>query len=279
MNRDIQQHPFVAREAMATVFKIYTEHPKAEYARQAAQTALEDIARLETRISPFIEGSDISRLNAADEGDSLLLDPDVYDLLQIAIDLCVATGGAFDIAFCSSHGHSVADSLLLEAELCRATVLHAGTKLDVGGIGKGFALDCAVRTFNDWEVSRVLMQAVHSTLLALDAPADSTGWKMGFGPPENRRQLHLVRRAFSGSGTAAQGAHIINPQSGKPVTDRFRTWAEAPTAAEADALSTAFMVMKESDIADFIDEYPQVCAYLQDEESDDARIKVIGSPG
>ena len=67
---------------------------------------------------------------------------------------------------------------------------------------------------------------------------------------------------MSASGTAVQGFHIIDPRSGQPATHRTRCWAKAPTAAEADALSTAFMVMADAEIALYCQRHPDVSAYF-----------------
>jgi len=264
---------------MNTEFRIYPVHANPVYGEQAAQAAFHVVEQLDQRLSRFAEGSDLARIRLLEAGESLFLDPDVYKMLELSIHLCQATHRAFDIAFRSPHGHSVADSLLLEPERGRVTARHGGTLLDAGGIGKGFALDCAARTLEIWDIRPALLQAMHSTLLALDAPPGAPGWKAGFGPPQNRRLLHLARRGFSGSGTAAQGAHIIDPRSGEPVRDRFRAWAEAPTAAEADALSTAFMVMTRAEIEAFVRAHPQVCAYLQTGDADDAPVEVMHAAG
>jgi len=268
-------YPYHSLAAMNTEFRIYPVHPDPVYAEQAAQAAFGTIGQLEQRMSRFVEGSDLARIGLLDAGESLFVDPDVFEMLQISIELCTATHRAFDIAFRSPHGHSVAESLRLDPERCRVTARRAGTLLDAGGIGKGFALDCAARTLEVWDIGNVLLQALHSTLLALGPPPDARGWRAGFGPPGNRHLLHLAHLGFSGSGTAAQGAHIIDPRSGKPVADRFRAWAEAPTAAEADALSTAFMVMTHAEIEAFIHGHPRVSAYLQGAEDDNAPVAVI----
>jgi thiamine biosynthesis lipoprotein len=67
-------------------------------------------------------------------------------------------------------------------------------------------------------------------------------------------------RALSASGTAVKGNHIIDPRTGRPVQDRLRAWAGAPTAALADALSTAFMVMTEAEIRECCGRHAEVSA-------------------
>ena len=83
--------------------------------------------------------------------------------------------------------------------------------------------------------------------LALAPPPGKEGWTLDLPHPhrpgKRLERLVLAHRALGASGTGRQGHHILSPLTGEPVTARRRAWALAPTAAEADALATAFMVM------------------------------------
>ena len=81
-------------------------------------------------------------------------------------------------------------------------------------------------------------------------------------PGSRPQRLWLANRAIGASGTAVRGAHIIDPRTGRPAEGKFRTWALAATAAEADALSTAFMVMADDEVADYCRLHPGIEAYL-----------------
>jgi thiamine biosynthesis lipoprotein len=73
-----------------------------------------------------------------------------------------------------------------------------------------------------------------------------------------------VDAALSGSGTAVQGAHLIDPRAGRAAARIHRVWALAPSATQSDALSTAFFVMSEEEIARFCGDHPQVGAAYVD---------------
>ena len=88
------------------------------------------------------------------------------------------------------------------------------------------------------------------------------GPSVWIGPEAARRAVSLDNAALSTSGTSVQGFHIIDPRSGRPATHRTRCWAKAPTAAEADALSTAFMVMADAEVAAYCRTHPDVSAYF-----------------
>src|SRR5262249_11742429 len=68
----------------------------------------------------------------------------------------------------------------------------------------------------------------------------------------NERRYELEHCSLSGSGVAVKGAHILDPRTGQPAQQRSRAWALAPSAAVSDALSTACMVLSESEIAEVI---------------------------
>ena len=129
------------------------------------------------------------------------------------------------------------------------------------GIGKGFALDCLAALLLDWDISQFLLRASVSTYLAGMPPSGEQGWLVRFGPTEDRRQLRLRCAALSGSGTAVKGKHIMDPSSGRPATRFQMAWAGASSAAKADAISTALMVMDDAAIGSFCERFPDCLAY------------------
>jgi thiamine biosynthesis lipoprotein len=136
-------------------------------------------------------------------------------------------------------------------------------RLDLGGIGKGFALDSLAAVLKEWDIESALLRASDSTMLALSPPPGEPGWPVSFGPSHDCRRLKLADAAFSGSGKAVKGDHIINPHTGHPAEGNERAWAGAPSAAVADALSTAFMVMSEEAVRDFCKRNPGISAFVQ----------------
>ncbi len=134
---------------------------------------------------------------------------------------------------------------------------HGPIDLDLGGIGKGYALDRAGQLLLTWGVPDALLHGGTSTVLALGSPAaasgtepsressERTGWPVGIGAgwPGAPERVFLSGRALSGSGTEVKGGHILDPRTGRPARGNLAAWASAPTAALSDALSTAFFVM------------------------------------
>jgi len=259
---------------MATTFKLTVVHADPVYARQAAAAALAELDRIEGRLSRYAETSDISRINRLVRGQSTVVQLDTFDCLRIALDVQRDTQGAFDVAYASAGPAPQGPRFELDAEDHAVRVLADGVRLDLGGVGKGFALDRMAAVLGDWDIESALLAASTSTLLALQAAPGKAGWPIAYGPDSDPHRAKLAGRALSGSGTALKGSHIIDPRAGRPVQDRFRAWAGAPTAGVADALSTAFMVMSEEEIREYCKRNAEVSAFLL--KSPEDKVQAIG---
>lgn len=280
---------YFAHQAMATVFEVYLEEQDVAYARQAAQAAFAEVDRLERELSRFVENSDISRLNGASAHQPIALNLDTYQCLAHAQQVCKETDGAFDITIGALYAcwldqskalrHPSAEELAracqktgmhhlkLDPESYAAEVLTEGLQLDLGGIGKGYAADKMAELLQEWNLSRALVLAGASSVLALDAPTTRPGWPVTFSHPASPDQtlarLHLTRQAVSASGLR-QGRHIIDPRPGRarPVENTLAAWSLAPTAVRADALSTAFMVMSPEEVKAYCHAHPDTAAMI-----------------
>jgi thiamine biosynthesis lipoprotein len=143
--------------------------------------------------------------------------------------------------------------------------------LDLGAIGKGYALDCALDVLGDWGIGNVLMHSGTSTALAAGPGPDGgkeagKGWAVGVASawpcPEFAGTVRLFGRAVSGSGTDVKGDHIVDPRSGLPARRRTPAWASHTSAAVSDALSTAFLVMTPAEVRAFCARHLDVWALV-----------------
>ncbi|MDA1045033.1 MAG: FAD:protein FMN transferase [Verrucomicrobia bacterium] len=283
-------------DAMGTVFEVMVLDADPEYARQAAAVVFLEIDRLNGLLSHYDACSDIGQINALKPGESVRVDVDVVTCLQLARRAARETGGAFDItvgplvkywrkqsepgaipdpeALAAARAVTGLDRLIVDAKTFTVSVRkntparaqHVGVDVDLGGIGKGFALDRVKALLDDWTLDNVLIHSGTSTALARGAGEEGQGWAVGvggkWGAAAGIEKLYLRSEALSGSGTEVKGSHIINPHTGNPAGAHLAAWVRCPSAAQADALSTAFMIMSTADVRDFCQSHKDVSAFV-----------------
>lgn len=288
-----------AHEAMATTFEIIlaaktSSKETALYAAQAAQALFAEIDRIEDDLSHFISSSDISRINHLGAKEPVRVSLYTFECLQLAERLYRQTGGVFDVTIgalmaCwrTPDGKSKRPSVT-EINAARALVgmdkvvfnkqdltialKKDGVSLDLGGIGKGYALDKAAELLEDWredtpDITGALLHGGESSVLAIDAPPAQSGWKVSVGadmndpnlPPE---EILLRDRALSGSGTQLRGEHIIDPRTARPARGALRAWASSPSGTASDALATAFMTLSPDEVKQYCARHPNTWAIL-----------------
>ncbi|NOY79810.1 MAG: hypothetical protein GXP31_02270 [Kiritimatiellaeota bacterium] len=243
--------------AMATDFAILIRAPVDDgYARQAARAAFDELDRIEQELSRFIPTSDVSRINALEVGDRLRIGETAAACLRAAFAAWKDTGGAFDVTARSvgapGGGAAAIGMQYLDVDFAthEVAVRRPGLRVDLGGIGKGFALDRMADVLRDWKIDDALIEGGLSTALVLrraSAPGDAKRWPLRLRDPRRSEgalgSLELEHGAMSGSAAVVHGPHIIDPHTGRPATGALAAWAFADSATRADALSTAFMVM------------------------------------
>lgn len=282
-----------SHEAMATTFEILIVHEEERYARQAATGAFDEVDRLERELSRFVENSDIARINNLPAGEPLLLGLDTFECLKISSRVYAETDGAFDITIGSllhcwrkddgTPRTPSAEELdlarrrtgtnLLQLDEAEHTVELSASPVhvDLGGVGKGFAVDRVAELLREWSIETALISGGYSSVLALEAPPGAEGWPLTLSHPADRSQIlarpHLRAAALSGSGVQ-KGGHIISPRTGRPISGKLAAWSGAPDAATADALSTAFMIMTAEEIEKYCTLYPDTRAMVITHEQD-----------
>jgi thiamine biosynthesis lipoprotein len=286
----------------------------------AGCAALDEVERLEAKLSVYRADSDLAVLNSSAAEAPARTDAEVYRLLQWAARLSEATAGAFDAtagALVKSWGffqgprRAPADEQRRRAlaasgwrqvrfDHTERTIGFArpGIEFNLGGIGKGFAIDRALELVRrEFGVRCALMQGGQSSLKGIGAPAgEPRGWPVAIGDPfadpaGPGRTLAIIRlrdRALGTSGSANQFfvqdgrryGHILDPRTGWPARGVFSATAVAPTATEADALSTAFYVMGFEATWQYCREHPEVGALMVvpgPSEGSRPRVRVTGA--
>jgi FAD:protein FMN transferase len=273
-----------SHHAMASVFEIHCLHDNASYAQQASRAAFDLVDRLEQGLSRFVANSDVARINDLGAGQATRVSPSTLECLQIALRMYEVTGGAFDVAIGSGLPRLEIDP--------EGFVVHAqadGIRIDLGGIGKGYAVDRVAELLEEWEVRQALIHGGFSSVLALEAPPEQDGWPLTLSAPDPGEPRVLARisacqKVLSASGTRKK-EHIRDPRSGQAVHGRA-AWVALPRAGEdllnaaalAEAFSTAFTVLSALEAAGLHRTWPGLEAWLV-EESGFAHLAPLSGSG
>ncbi|OGV65561.1 MAG: hypothetical protein A2283_13910 [Lentisphaerae bacterium RIFOXYA12_FULL_48_11] len=260
-----------SHEAMTTFFEVILPGDDPTYAEQAANTVFSEIDRLEGLLSRFDPCSDVSQINRLMPGQSIRVAPDVFECLSVAAWVYAETGGTFDVTIGPVMGYQAevkkgkpfdkaAFDLARQKVGMRRLALDdsdfsvgirtdaaGGVDIDLGGVGKGYALDKVADILEEWGFASYLLNAGFSTVLACGDGDKEGGWLVGVGGQWGKaagiESVRLFNEALNGSGTEVKGTHIVDPVTGLPSKGHLAAWSICPSATAGDALSTAFMIM------------------------------------
>jgi len=256
----------VARRSMACEFSI-TFPGGCRSAIDEGCLALDEVERLEAKLSVFIDDSDVSRLNRTAASGPVEVDAELYGLLAMAARVHADTGGAFDAAMggaikawrrgCPGQAICGSNYIVLDGERRTVRYLHPEVEYNLGAIGKGFAIDQALRHIR----TPALMQGGQSSIKVRGS------WTIQIG---TAARVRLRDQAIGTSGTDNQFlikdgrrlGHILDPRTGWPAEGPISASAITRSAAEADALSTAFYVLGVEGTKQYCRTHPEVSAVL-----------------
>ncbi|MDX1383045.1 MAG: FAD:protein FMN transferase [Thermoanaerobaculia bacterium] len=235
-----------------------------------------EIERVDEALSHYKRTSEISRLNLHAGRRAVTTDPEVFGVLQRCRDLSEATGGAFDITIGRlveawgfgggsrrvptdkelqlAQRNSGFAGLDLEAADRSVRFLLPGLQLDLGSVGKGYALDRAASLVRELGVERALLGAGWSSFVSVGPPPDQDGWPITVSLTRGGAPISTVRLGVGSVSTSSVGGdffelegelygHILDPRSGRPVTGVLEATVLAESGELSDSLSTALMVI------------------------------------
>lgn len=274
--------------------------------------ALDRIDELEQQLTVYRDDSEVSRLNAKAHEGPVAVEAGLFTLLELATSISERTGGAYDVsagALSEAWGffrgprrvpdaETLADArartgwrhLRLDPEAKTVAFDRPGVVINLGSIGKGYAIDRAIGVIKDhWWPTTALVHGGRSSVYALGSPPGRFGgrWELAiWNPFAPETPLGLVRLRNRGMGTSgvsfqqfeADGrvyGHILDPRSGEPALGPASVTVLAPSAAEADALSTAFYLLGPEAAEAYASDHPEVGAVFVEEGPADGSPKVI----
>jgi len=258
---------------MGTVFEIAAYDQSSEHASNAIEKAFQEIVRLDDLLSNYKPDSALSNLNRSAHFHAERVPPDLYRVIDQAVQFSRLSDGKFDISIAplvnlwkaALRGEGTPSRAQQEEvrscvgyekiELTppdRISFRSSCLQLDLGAIGKGYAVDRAAEVLHSMGIRDALINAGGSTIFAMGAPPDHTAWLVHLRDPSNKIDPQVMLKDGSVS-TSEQTApsvlgndsagHIIDPDTGRPLKAEFAVSVIAKTGTASDALSTTLLLL------------------------------------
>jgi FAD:protein FMN transferase len=239
----------------------------------AIDAVMAEMHRIDDLMSHYKPESELSQINEHAADGPVKVDRELFDLLKLSLHFSEITNGAFDITYAGvGHLYDYRNRIRPTEEQIRAalptvnwrnlildpdhlTVKFAmpGMRIDVGGIGKGYAVDRCIAILQSRGFTHAFVQAGGDSRIIGDH--DGRPWVVGIRHPDDPNKivtkLPLVDTAMSTSGdyyrffdeNGVRYHHIIDPHTGHPASKVRSATILGPTATETDGLSkTAFVI-------------------------------------
>lgn len=244
--------------AMGTLFEMLLLGDDTQHLSDVADAAIEELQRVERLLSRYDVRSEVSRINREAASQSVQVDRELWHLIELGASAWETTGGAFDL----TASREVSDELIpnsfahvhLDEDSRRITFSRPDVKLDLGAIGKGYALDRAKLILVEYGVKQAFLHGGSSSVVAIGGGPQGTGWAIELAvawqdSPAGLAPLSLrdvsLSCSDSHSSTEAE-SDIIDPATGKPIADPRACFCTGPSGLECEAFSTAAIVMGRS---------------------------------
>ena len=295
----------VHRTAMACRFELTLDARDARFVADARR-ALDHIDHIEAQLTVFRDTSELVDVNRRAATEPVAVDDALFNLLARCQRVSHDTGGAFDITttplsrcwgFLRREGRLPTDAEIaaamanvglghveLDAHLSTVRFRQSGIELNLNAIGKGYALDSVAPMLRTAGLNHALLSAGRSSLLALGGP--HRGWEVVIVSPRLESPIARVWLKNAALGTSGAGeqfalidghryGHVLDPRTGRPADGILSASVICASAAEADALSTAFFVGGPELAERYCAAHPGTLALITPDESS-GRTFVIG---
>ena len=246
------------RDLMNTSLNILISGVEQNYAKSAAFDCFADVESLEQILSLYRFGSDVSCINSSEVGTVTPLTTVGTECIHLAFSASAMSKGVIDICMGEYFLKAKNDTTYLIPETPRKGKFEFDPehflikkveegKIDLGSIGKGYAVDCVVKKLKEmWEIENAFISFGGSSIYAFGKNDENKSWQINLS---DKLQIDVDDFAVGASGTSVLGNHIIDARTGKvPETQPFRTWCFCGNASIADAMATAFMLLSKDEI-------------------------------
>jgi thiamine biosynthesis lipoprotein len=278
------------RYCMGTMFDIVAYHHSEPDATRAATSAMEEIVRLDGVMSHFKADSHLSTLVREGRRGFVTVEPSLYEVIDESISFSRRSGGKFDVTIgpllriwkeAHANGRSPSAAEIASAKRCvgyekiemsapdRIRFDSDCLEIDLGGIGKGYAVDRAIAVLKAAGIRHALVNAGGSSIASIGTPPGGTGWPVRLSTRVAGRgtlllrdnsistsQQHLVSHAVQ----PGSFGEILDPESGAPTDSRMAVSVVAPSAIVSDALDTTLVLLSMEEGAKLLAPFADVSA-------------------
>ena len=262
---------------MGTVFNVVAYGPHRERLNSAITQALEEAKRFDEMLSNYRPESDLSQVNRLASRGPVTVSTELFEFLSVCLAYSRASEGAFDITvgplvkvsgFFKDTGRLPRPEevlraldkvgyrkLILDEQNTTVCFAEEGVELDPGGIGKGFAVHKMAEVLRRNRVHSALICAGGSTIYALGAPPNESGWKVSIKDPHKPstviETVRLKNEAISTSGAAEKffcddgkiWGHIMDPRTGYSSMDTLAVSVIASQAVDSEAWTKPYFIL------------------------------------
>lgn len=279
-----------AQYIMGTIFKIELYSDNQQKANLAFKNAFSEIRKCDLILSDYRQDSELSKILEESSSHPVKVSDDFFYITQRSLYFSKITDGAFDITieplvrlwgfkekiFVKPDNKQIEEvkkqigyqNIMLDNENKTVYLKNPYLKMDFGAIGKGYAIDKAVKVIKEAGIKSAFIDSV-SNQYYLGSPPNQKFWQVGIKNPRNLNQvikyLYLKNKSISTSGDYEQFfienntrySHIINPKTGYPIKDAIASTIITDNSADADALSTSVLLLNDLQTNKIIKLFPK----------------------
>jgi len=271
---------------MGTNIDVELWHEDAAKGNAAIDAVMSEMRRIDALMSHYKPESQLSRINQRAFREPVTVDPELFDLIELALHFSQLTDGAFDITYASvgylydyrKHVKPTEGqienalpgvnfhNLKLDSKTHSVRFSHEGMRIDLGGIAKGYAVDRGIGLLQARGVQHAVVTAGGDTRIIGDR--FGRPWIVGIRHPDDKSgvvtRIPLVDTAMSTSGDyeryfdekGVRYHHIIDPKTGHSASKVRSATILGPTAVQTDGLSKTAFVLGADKALEIIERLP-----------------------